>query len=85
MTDVAQRMEAALAETRESVAAPWLVARLTLTGDTPLAARLRRDDDLALSEARQAGESVGGVLIDKVALAFEHAFEAGGHGACRRA
>jgi len=79
LADVAQRMEAALAETRESVSAPWLVARLTLTGETPLAARLRRDDDLTLNEARQAAESVGGVLIDKVAFAFNqaHAVETG--------
>lgn len=70
MTDTANAMERALAETREAVAAPWLVARLTLTGDTPLAARLRRDDDLTLTQARQAAESIGGALIDRVKFAF---------------
>jgi len=70
MTHAANAMECALAEAREAVAAPWLVARLTLTGDTPLAARLRRDDDLTLNEARQAAESIGGALIDSVKFAF---------------
>lgn len=70
MADAAKAMERALAQARETVAAPGLVARLTLTGATPLAARLRRDDDLTLGEAQQAAESVGGTLIDRVKFAF---------------
>ncbi len=70
MADAAKAMERALAQARETVAAPWLVARLTLTGETPLAARLRRDDDLTLNEARQAAESIGGTLIDRVRFDF---------------
>jgi len=76
MADAAKAMETALAETREAVAAPWLVARLTLTGETPLAARLRRDDDMTLNEARQAAESIGGTLIDRVKFAFGGARQA---------
>jgi len=76
MADAAKAIERALAEAREAVAAPWLVARLTLTGETPLAARLRRDDDLTLNEARQAAESVGGALIDRVKFAFGGARQA---------
>ncbi len=68
--DAAARMEAALAAARQTIEAPWLVARLTLTGDTPLAGPLRRDDDLALAEARQAAEVVGQTLIDKLEFAF---------------
>lgn len=70
MADVAERLETALGEALETVEAPWLVARVTLTGDTPLAGALRRDDDRALAEARQAAEVVGNTLIDKLAFAF---------------
>ena len=76
MGDTGKAIERALAEARETVAAPWLVARLTLTGETPLAARLRRDDDLTLNEARQAAESIGGTLIDRVKFAFGGARQA---------
>ncbi len=76
MADAAKEMERALAEAREAVAALWLVARVTLTGETPLAARLRRDDDLTLGEAQQAAESVGTTLIDRVKFAFGGAPEA---------
>ncbi len=76
MADAAKAMERALAEARETVAAPWLVARLALTGEPPLAARLRRDDDLTLNEARQAAESIGGTLIDRVKFAFGGARQA---------
>ncbi|RIA55433.1 metallophosphoesterase family protein [Dichotomicrobium thermohalophilum] len=76
MADAAGAMERALAEARKSLAAPCLIARLTLTGDTPLAARLRRDDDLTLNEARQAAESVGDTLIDRVKFAFGGARQA---------
>jgi len=70
MADVAARLENAFAEALEAIEAPWLVARVTLTGDTPLAGALRRDDDLSLAEVRQAAEAVGRTLIDKVAFAF---------------
>ncbi len=76
MADAAKAMERALADARDAVAAPWLVARLTLTGDTSLAARLRRDEDLTLSEARQTGESIGSTLIDRVKFAFGAAKQA---------
>ncbi len=68
--DVAKAMELALREVRNTADAPWLVARLMLNGDTPLAGRLRRDQDLTLGEAQQAAESVGGTLIDSVRYAF---------------
>lgn len=68
--DVAKAMELALRDVRNTADAPWLVARLMLNGDTPLAGRLRRDQDLTLGEAQQAAESVGGTLIDSVKYAF---------------
>lgn len=70
MADVGARLESALADALQAVAAPWLVARVTLAGNTLLAGALRRDDDLSLHEVRQAAESVGNTLIDKVAFAF---------------
>jgi len=70
MADAANAMERALADTRDTLSAPHLVARLTLRGDTPLAPALRRDDDLTLTEARQAAESVGSTLIDSLKFAF---------------
>ena len=70
MSDVAAQLETALAEALEAISAPWLVARVTLTGDTPLAGELRRDDDLSLAEVRQAAEAVGKTLIDKLAFDF---------------
>ncbi|MBB4210692.1 DNA repair exonuclease SbcCD nuclease subunit [Rhodothalassium salexigens DSM 2132] len=61
-----ERLEAALAEARAGVAADHLVARLTLTGATGLAARLVRDADMVVEEATEAGRRVGGVLIDRL-------------------
>jgi exonuclease SbcD len=45
-----------------------LVARLRLTGATPLAWRLRRDGDLALAEAEQRAEQIGRTWIEKLEL-----------------
>jgi len=70
MTDVAAGIETALAAALAAVQAPKLVARVTLTGEMPLADALRRDDDLSRAEAQQAAEAVGNTLIDKVTFAF---------------
>jgi DNA repair exonuclease SbcCD nuclease subunit len=70
MAEVAARLETALAEALEAIRAPRLIARVTLTGETPMAGELRRDDDRSLAEARQAAEVVGNTLIDKLAFDF---------------
>ena len=49
-------------------AAPHLVARLVLTGDGPLAARLARDADLALAEAQEQARALGHVWVEKLEL-----------------
>ncbi len=49
-------------------ATPHLIARLTLRGATPLAARLLRDRDLALSEAQEIARSLGSVWVEKLEL-----------------
>jgi DNA repair protein SbcD/Mre11 len=50
---------------------PNLVARLELRGATPLAARLRRDRDLALAEAQDVARGMGGVWVEKLVLALD--------------
>ncbi|TVP73413.1 MAG: DNA repair exonuclease [Rhodobacteraceae bacterium] len=59
----------ALDATRLSV--PHLVARLTLRGHTPLAARLLRDRDLALEEAQQIARETGGTWVETLGLDLE--------------
>lgn len=56
----------ALARARAACAAPHLVARLRVTGATPLAWAIRRDADLLAEEARRHGDRLGGVWIESV-------------------
>lgn len=51
-------------------ATPHLVARLTLMGQTPLAARLLREGDLALAEAQDIAQALGGVWVEKLVPDF---------------
>lgn len=62
---IAHALEAARADVR----AEHLVARLELDGETPLAARLRRDQDLLLEEARDCAFSLGKTWIEGVTVA----------------
>ncbi|MDD7969844.1 metallophosphoesterase family protein [Roseinatronobacter alkalisoli] len=48
--------------------APHLVARLRLTGATPLAQRLLRDRDLALAEAQELARGLGQTWVEKLVL-----------------
>ncbi len=65
---IADRMRIAMAGALSTVQADSLVARLILTGTSPLASRLRRDPDLVLAEAQQAALQVGRTLIDTVEI-----------------
>lgn len=56
----------ALGEARDGVASEHLVARLRLTGATPLAWRLRRDMDLLRTEAERQAEITGRTWVDKI-------------------
>ncbi|MGI4810356.1 MAG: metallophosphoesterase family protein [Janthinobacterium lividum] len=58
----------ALGRARDGVASEHLVARLRLTGETPLAWRLRRDMDLLRTEAERQAEITGRTWIDKVEI-----------------
>lgn len=66
--DAAASIEAALAACREATASPHLVARLRLTGRTPLTWQIRRDIDLFRTEAEQRGERIGRTWIEKLEL-----------------
>ena len=63
------RVETTLGEARAAADGAHLVARLTLTGATPLAWRLRRDEDLLLAEIQNIAESLGECWIEAVELA----------------
>lgn len=61
--------EDVLAEARGAAGGAHLVARLTLSGATPLAWRLRRDEDLLLGELQNLAASLGECWIEAVDLA----------------
>ncbi len=54
----------ALERERDRTRSDHLVARLTLTGASPLAWRMRRDADLLRTEAEQRGQRTGNVWIE---------------------
>lgn len=66
--DLASAVRTALGRARDAVASEHLVARLRLTGTTPLAWRLRRDMDLLRTEIVRQAEGIGRTWIDKVEL-----------------
>jgi exonuclease SbcD len=63
------RTEAVLARAREAARGAHLVARLTMTGATPLTWRLRRDEDLLAAEVQNIATSLGECWIEAVELA----------------
>lgn len=69
--DAAAAIETALLRERERTASPHLVARLRLTGRTPLNWHIRRDIDLMRTEAEQRGNRIGKTWIEKVELSID--------------
>ena len=67
--EAVRRISAALEGAREKARSEHLVARLRLTGATPLAWRLRADADRLAEEARAAASAIGRSWIEKVELA----------------
>ncbi|MCQ4632319.1 DNA repair exonuclease [Shinella sp. CPCC 100929] len=63
------RVETVLGEARVAAEGAHLVARLALTGATPLAWRLRRDEDLLTAELQNIASSLGECWIEAVELA----------------
>jgi DNA repair protein SbcD/Mre11 len=68
LATVSARMRLALEMQLDAISADTLVARLILTGVSPLAAKLRRDPELIFAEAQQAAMYVGRTLIDKLEI-----------------
>ncbi|WP_108460792.1 metallophosphoesterase family protein [Devosia naphthalenivorans] len=70
-------IEGQLATARATTRSPHLVARLSLTGRTPLAWQLRRDRDLVLTEAEQRAEGIGATWIEKLEISAQAPSEQG--------
>ena len=64
--DLAGAVTTALEQVREDAASEHLVARLRITGTTPLAWRIRRDLDLLKTEADDRASTVGRCWVEKV-------------------
>jgi exonuclease SbcD len=73
--DLITAVTRALEQTRESVVSEHLVARLHLTGATPLSWRIRRDLDLLKAEADDRGTLIGACWIEKLEVATHSATE----------
>jgi exonuclease SbcD len=69
--DVVGAIEAAIKIERDRTQSPHLVARLRMTGQTPLSWRLIRDVDLLQTEAEQRAERIGQTWIEKVEIAVQ--------------
>ena len=69
--DVVVAIEAALADQRHRTQSPHLVARLRISGSTPLSWKLRRDSDLLQTEAEQRAGQLGRTWIEKIELAVQ--------------
>lgn len=65
---VIDAIETALETQRGLTASPHLVARLIVSGATPLSFQLRRDRDLLQAEAEQRAERVGHSAVEKIEL-----------------
>ncbi|MDB5523071.1 MAG: calcineurin-like phosphoesterase protein [Rhizobium sp.] len=78
--DAVTAIETAMRAGREKARSNHLVARIRLTGATPLSWRLRRDADLFQTEAEQRSAQLDNTWIEKLELAV-HAPEERGTGA----
>lgn len=66
---VAKAIETALGAARDAAPSEHLVARLKVTGTTPLAWRLRRELDLLKAEADDRAAALGATSIEKIEVA----------------
>ena len=65
-SDLAGALTEALTPARANSSAPQLVVRLAVSGQTPLAWRMRRDADVLFAEAEERAAQIGGVWIEKI-------------------
>ncbi|OCP37177.1 metallophosphoesterase family protein [Ensifer sp. LC163] len=64
--DMLDAVRNAFLQSRETTAADNVILRLTLTGATPLAWRLRRDADLLQAEIDNVAAGIGGCWVEKI-------------------
>jgi len=69
--DLVGALGGAIDRTRAGVASEHLVARMRLTGATPLAWRIRRDLDLLKTEADDRAAVIGACSVEKLEVACE--------------
>lgn len=69
--DLVAAVTRALEQARDAVASEHLVARLRVTGATPLSWRIRRDLDLLKTEADDRGSLIGACWIEKLEVATD--------------
>lgn len=69
--EIVDRIEREIAIVRDATAAPHLVGRLVLGGQTELAWRMRRDRDLLQADIEHRLGSAGRTWIDKIEIATE--------------
>ena len=56
----------ALVDVRKNISTDATIVRIELHGQTILAAKIRRDNDVALEEFRHAGQRAGSVLVERI-------------------
>ncbi|RDL52179.1 putative metallophosphoesterase YhaO [Ensifer sp. M14] len=66
--DMLDAVRNAFLRARNATAADHVILRLTLTGATPLAWRLRRDGDLLQGEIDNVAAGIGGCWVEKIEL-----------------
>lgn len=64
--DLAARVDKALGEAADRSASDHVVARLAVSGATPMAWNIRRDTDLLRTEAETRAATIGNVWIEKI-------------------
>ncbi len=69
-TELVAALGRRLGEERALTQTPHLVARVAITGATPLAWRIRRDSDLLKAEADQAATALGRAHVEKLELSI---------------
>lgn len=76
--DLVTAIEHALGQARSGVAAQHLVARIQITGTTPLAWRMRSDHDLLKAEADSRASAIGACWVEKLEVTCYPPGEAAG-------
>ena len=78
--DLAAALSTSLQKARDTVSADHLVARVQVTGGTPLAWRIRRDLELLKTEADDRASVIGGCWVEKLEVGCHVPSTAGGAG-----